>query len=76
MSNNYILLQRFELMNTAVMTGKQVSQSMKIFVVSESGSVADVTLHTSCTTTDAAALKVRPSSSHDNPAVKLPLISD
>ena len=51
-------MQRFELMNTAVMTGKQVSQSMKIFVVSESGSVADVTLHTSCSTTDAAALKV------------------
>ena len=45
-------------MNTAVMTGRQVSEFMKVFMVSESGSVADVTLHTSCSTTDAAAIKV------------------
>ena len=45
-------------MNTAMLTGRQVSQSMKIFMVSEAGSVADVTLHTSCSTADHSALKV------------------
>ena len=48
-------------MNTAQLTGRQVSQSMKIYIVSEAGSVADVTLHTSCTTVDSSALKVGPS---------------
>jgi len=48
----------WEMMNTAVLTGRQVSQSMKVFMVSEAGSVADVTLHTSCTTADHSALKV------------------
>ena len=45
-------------MNTAVLTGRQVSQPLKIFIVSEAGSVADVTLHTSCQTSDDSALKV------------------
>ena len=45
-------------MNTAVLTGRQVSQSMKVFMVSEAGSVADVTLHTSCAMSDHSALKV------------------
>ena len=54
--------QSWEMMNTAVLTGRQVSQSMKVFMVSEAGSVADVTLHTSCTTADHSALKVRDSS--------------
>ena len=52
------MFQRWEMMNTAVLTGRQVSQSMKVFIVSEAGSVADVTLHTSCTTADHSALKV------------------
>ena len=71
-------LQSWELMNTAVLTGRQVSQSMKVcdennamlweviitliimkvFIVSEAGSVADVTLHTSCSMADHSALKV------------------
>ena len=32
---------------------------MKVFIVSEAGSVADVTLHTSCSMADHSALKVR-----------------
>ena len=45
-------------MNTAVLTGRQVSQPLKIFIVSEAGKIADVTLHTSCHTNDDSALKV------------------
>ena len=50
--------QRWELINTAVLTGRQISQPVKILMVSEAGSVADVTLHTSCETSDHSALKV------------------
>ena len=45
-------------MNTAVLTGRQVSQPLKIFIVSDAGKIADVTLHTSCHTNDDSALKV------------------
>jgi hypothetical protein len=45
-------------MNTAVLTGRQVSQPMKVFIVSQGGEIADVTLHTSCHTSDDSALKV------------------
>ena len=31
---------------------------MKIFIVSEAGKIADVTLHTSCKSADESALKV------------------
>ena len=58
------------MMNTAVLTGRQVSQSMKVFMVSEAGSVADVTLHTSCTTADHSALKVGDSSSKFGARIK------
>jgi len=50
--------KRWEIMNTAVLTGRQVSQPLKIFIVSEAGKIADVTLHTSCHTNDDSALKV------------------
>ena len=43
-------VQRWELMNTAVLTGRQVSQPMKVLMVSQGGDVADITLHTSCST--------------------------
>ena len=74
----------WSLMNTAVLTGRQVrlenfvgsvfvvvleppslatlyqvSQPMKIFIVSEAGKIADVTLHTSCKSADESALKVK-----------------
>ena len=45
-------------MNTAVLSGRQVSQPLKIYIVSEAGAIADVTLHTSCRTNDDSALKV------------------
>jgi transmembrane protein 132 len=50
--------KRWQIMNTAVLTGRQVSQPLKIFIVSEAGKIADVTLHTSCHTNDDSALKV------------------
>ena len=58
-ANDTVLsVQRWELMNTAVLTGRQVSQPMKVLMVSQGGDVADITLHTSCSTPDMAALKV------------------
>ena len=47
-----------ELMNLAVLTGRQVSRPLKVFIVSEGGDVADVTLHSSCTSRDQSVLKV------------------
>ena len=46
-------------MNTAVLTGRQVSQGMKVFIVSQAGTVADVTLQSSCHSEDESVLKVR-----------------
>lgn len=45
-------------MNTAVLTGRQVSQAMKVFIVSQAGKVADVTLQSSCHSEDESVLKV------------------
>lgn len=45
-------------MNTAVLTGRQVSQAMKVFIVSQGGKVADVTLQSSCTAEDESVIKV------------------
>jgi Transmembrane protein family 132 len=45
-------------MNTAVLTGRQVSQAMKVFIVSQAGKVADVTLQSSCTVEDESVIKV------------------
>lgn len=47
-----------QLLNTAVLTGKQVSQPMKVFVVSQSGLLGDVTLQSSCHSADESVLKV------------------
>lgn len=54
----YSFLQTWELINTALLTGKQVSQPMKIFVVSQSGKIADVTRQSTCHTEDDSVLKV------------------
>lgn len=54
----YVLLQNWEVMNTAVLTGRQVSQGMKVFIVSQAGTVADVTLQSSCHSEDESVLKV------------------
>lgn len=50
-----------QLLNTAVLTGRQVSQPMKVFVVSQAGKVGDVTLQSSCHSADESILKVSPS---------------
>ena len=51
-------LQLSEIMNLAVLTGRQVAKPLKVFMVSHSGEIADVTLHSSCTSRDLSALKV------------------
>ncbi|KAK2714826.1 hypothetical protein QYM36_009134, partial [Artemia franciscana] len=50
-----------EIVNTAVLTGHPVARSLKIFMVSQAGQVADVTLQASCTSLDESILKVSPS---------------
>ncbi len=45
-------------MNLAVLTGRQVSRPLKVFIVSEAGQVADVTLHSSCASKDDSVIKV------------------
>lgn len=52
------ILQNWELMNTAVLTGRQVAQAMKVFIVSQGGKVADVTLQSSCYAEDESVIKV------------------
>ncbi|KAK3912238.1 Transmembrane protein 132B, partial [Frankliniella fusca] len=50
--------KNWQLVNTAVLTARQVSQAMKVFIVSQAGRVADVTLQSSCKTEDDSVLKV------------------
>jgi transmembrane protein 132 len=54
-----LLFQNWDVINTAVLTGRQVSQAMKVFIVSQAGKVADVTLQSSCHSEDESVLKVR-----------------
>ena len=49
------------MINTAVLTGKQVSQPLRIYVVSQSGNIGDVTLQSSCKSSDESTIKVSPS---------------
>lgn len=51
-------MQNWELMNTAVLTGRQVSQAMKVFTVSQAGKVTDVTRNSICNTEDERVIKV------------------
>ncbi|XP_046389656.1 uncharacterized protein LOC124158549 isoform X2 [Ischnura elegans] len=55
--------KNWEVMNTAILTGKQVSQAMKVFIVSQAGKVADVTLQSSCHSGEESVLKVSSSCS-------------
>nr|CAH7758294.1 unnamed protein product [Callosobruchus chinensis] len=50
--------KNWEVMNTAVLTGLQVSQAMKVFIVSQAGKAADVTFQASCHSEDESVLKV------------------
>jgi hypothetical protein len=45
-------------MNLAVLTGRQISKPLKIFIVSQAGEIADVTLNSLCTSKDQSVLKV------------------
>nr|CAD7198549.1 unnamed protein product [Timema douglasi] len=58
-------------MNTAVLTGRQVSQAMKVFIVSQAGKVADVTLQSSCHSEDESVLKEHIKSVTDNEVCSL-----
>ena len=55
------------MLNTAVLTGRQVSDPLKVLMVSQAGDIADVTLGTSCTTNDDSALKVGGTRGIQNP---------
>ncbi len=45
-------------MNLASLTGKQISKPLKVFIVSQAGEVADVTLTSQCQSKDQSVLKV------------------
>ena len=51
--------QRRDLVNTAILTSRQVSEPLRIFMVTQAGKVADVTLQASCSSADESVLKVR-----------------
>lgn len=51
-------LQNWEIINTAVLTGKQISHAMKVFVVSYAGKISDVTRQSVCQIEDDSVLKV------------------
>ncbi|XP_025016428.1 transmembrane protein 132C-like [Tetranychus urticae] len=55
------ITQSLSMINTAILTGKQVAQSLRVFAVSQAGRIGDVTLQASCTSTDESVLKVSPS---------------
>lgn len=65
------MLQSWEVLNTAVLTGRQVSQAMKVFIVSRAGKVADVTLQASCRSVEESVLKVCKTHLFKNPSVWL-----
>ena len=52
------MFQHSEIMNLAVLTGRQISKPLKIFIVSQAGEIADVTLNSLCTSKDQSVLKV------------------
>ena len=49
--------QNSEIMNLAVLNGRQISKPLKIFIVSQAGEIADVTLNSLCTSKDQSVLK-------------------
>ncbi|KAF4523501.1 hypothetical protein B566_EDAN004572 [Ephemera danica] len=51
------IAKSWEVLNTAVLTGRQVSQAMKVFIVSRAGKIADVTLQASCRSAEESVLK-------------------
>lgn len=53
-----MFIQNWEIINTAVLTGKQISHAMKVFVVSYAGKISDVTRQSVCQIEDDSVLKV------------------
>ena len=47
------------MVNSAVLTGRQVSEPLRVFMVTQAGKVADVTLQASCSSADESVLKVK-----------------
>lgn len=50
-----------EMLNTAILNGRQISRAMKIYQVSASGTISDITFQCSCQSADESVLKVSPS---------------
>lgn len=50
-----------ELLNTAILNGRQVSRTMRIYQVSSAGSINDITFQCSCQSADESIIKVSPS---------------
>lgn len=50
-----------ELLNTAILNGRQVSRTMRIYQVSAAGSISDITFQCSCQSADESIIKVSPS---------------
>ena len=46
------------MVNTAILTSRQVSEPLRVFMVTQAGKVADVTLQASCSSVDESVLKV------------------
>ena len=52
-----------------MLTGAQVTEPLRVFMVSQSGDVADVTLKSSCRSADESVLKVSVTQLDDNSQV-------
>ena len=46
------------MVNTAILTSRQVSEPLRVFMVTQAGKVADVTLQATCSSADESVLKV------------------
>ncbi len=55
------ITRRRELLNTALLNGRQVSRAMRVLQVSAAGSISDITFQCSCQSADESILKVSPS---------------
>jgi hypothetical protein len=53
-----LFVQRRDLVNTAILTSRQVAEPLRVFMVTQAGKVADVTLQASCSSVDESVLKV------------------
>lgn len=52
------IIKRRDLVNTAILTSRQVSEPLRVFMVTQAGKVADVTLQATCSSVDESVLKV------------------